>query len=65
LEKEVVCHDRVVEWAVWVGRGVEVPEVGAEGVGEKIEAAVAAKILVVRAVHELGSPLGAQIGDEM
>lgn len=45
LSKVVVVHDRVVEWAVCVGSGVEVPEPDAEGVGEKILAAVAANIL--------------------
>jgi hypothetical protein len=45
LSNVVVVHDRVVEWAVCDGSGVDVPDPDAEGVGENILAAVAAKIL--------------------
>lgn len=45
LSNVVVVHDRVEVWAVCDGKGVDVPDPEAEGVGENILAAVAAKIL--------------------
>lgn len=45
----VVVHDRVEEWATLIG--VDVPDVDGEGV--KIDAAVAANILIISSVSRL------------
>ena len=57
----VVVHDRVEEWAAFVDNGVEEPD--PDGEGEKIDAAVAANILIISflpfALIDLSSPSSA------
>jgi hypothetical protein len=50
----VVVHDLVEEWATFVDNGVEVPE--QDGEGEKIDAAVAANILIISSSSHFFTP---------